>query len=382
MGINKEIISLILAGGKGTRLGVLTERYAKPAVPYGGECRLIDFPLSNSINSGINNIGVIVQHKPVGIYKHIINSETWKLKENKKINIDFLPPCKEKDKDNEYTGTSNAIYQNLKYIDKFNPKYVLILSGDHIYKMNYNKMLESHKKNNADITISVIKVPIEEASRFGIMDVRVDGSIYEFEEKPKNPKSDKASMGIYIFNYDVLKKYLIEDEKDELSSHDFGKDIIPKMLNDNKRLFSYEFKGYWRDVGTIESLWQANMNLLSKENSLNLHDELWKIYSTNKFEYNKSKIDITGTIKHSIISENCIVEGYVENCVLFPNVHIKEGAIVKDSVILTNTKVESNSVINKAIIGGDTIINNNIKVGDGKKLIAIGPERTIEDDVV
>ncbi len=382
MGINKEIISLILAGGKGTRLGVLTERYAKPAVPYGGECRLIDFPLSNSINSGINNIGVIVQHKPIGIYRHIISSETWSLKKNKKINIDFLPPSKENDIHNEYTGTANAIYQNLKYIEKFNPKYVLILSGDHIYKMDYNKMLESHKKNNADITISAIKVQMKEASRFGIINVREDNSIYEFEEKPKKPKSDKASMGIYIFNYDIIKKYLIEDERNELSSHDFGKDIIPKMLNDNRRLFCYEFKGYWKDVGTIESLWQANMNLLNKENNLNLHDEFWKIYSTNKFKYNKSKVDITGTIKHSIISENCIIEGYVENCVLFPNVHIKEGAIVKNSVILTNTKVESNSVINKAIIGGDTIINNNIKVGDGINLIAIGPERNIEKDVV
>lgn len=382
MGINKEIISLILAGGKGTRLGVLTERYAKPAVPYGGECRLIDFPLSNSINSGINNIGVIVQHKPIGIYRHIISSETWSLKKNKKINIDFLPPSKENDIHNEYTGTANAIYQNLKYIEKFNPKYVLILSGDHIYKMDYNKMLESHKKNNADITISAIKVQMKEASRFGIINVREDNSIYEFEEKPKKPKSDKASMGIYIFNYDIIKKYLIEDERNELSSHDFGKDIIPKMLNGNRRLFCYEFKGYWKDVGTIESLWQANMNLLNKENNLNLHDEFWKIYSTNKFKYNKSKVDITGTIKHSIISENCIIEGYVENCVLFPNVHIKEGAIVKNSVILTNTKVESNSVINKAIIGGDTIINNNIKVGDGINLIAIGPERNIEKDVV
>ena len=274
----KEILAMILAGGQGSRLGILTKRVAKPAVPFGGKYRIIDFALSNCSNSGIDTVGVLTQYRPQVLNSHIGIGAPWDLD---RINggVSLLPPYMKESGGDWYKGTANAIYQNRHYIDSYDPEYVLILSGDHIYKMNYEKMLQYHKEKNADATIAVIEVPLDEASRFGIMNTNSDNSIYEFEEKPENPKNNMASMGIYIFKWSLLKKYLKEDELDKHSSNDFGKNIIPNMLNDDRKLFAYPFKGYWKDVGTIESLWESNMDLLDINSGLNLHDPNWTIYS-------------------------------------------------------------------------------------------------------
>ncbi|MBS5927972.1 MAG: glucose-1-phosphate adenylyltransferase [Clostridium sp.] len=371
-----EIVAMILAGGQGSRLGVLTKKLAKPAVPFGGKYRIIDFPLSNCSNSGIYTVGVLTQYKPLELNAHIGIGSPWDL-DRRDAGVRILPPYQEEKGGNWYKGTANAIYQNTEFIDSYNPEYVLILSGDHIYKMNYDEMLEKHKSSNADATIAVINVSIDEASRFGIMNTREDHSIYEFEEKPKEPKSTLASMGIYIFNWKTLKKYLREDELDRFSSNDFGKNIIPKMIKDNLKMMAYPFDGYWKDVGTIHSLWEANMDLLDDDNKLNLYDKEWKIYSSNKVNI-AQYIGEDALIKNSLIVEGCTVYGNVEDSVLFQGVKIGKKAIIKDSVIMPNAFIGDNVIIEKAIIGSDAIIRKGCRIGDGNEIAVIASSEEVK----
>ncbi|MBS5308871.1 MULTISPECIES: glucose-1-phosphate adenylyltransferase [Clostridium] len=373
----KEIVAMILAGGQGSRLGVLTKRLAKPAVPFGGKYRIIDFPLSNCSNSGIYTVGVLTQYKPLELNTHIGIGSPWDL-DRRDGGVRVLPPYQEEKGGKWYKGTANAIYQNIEYVDRYNPEYILILSGDHIYKMNYDKMLEFHKQKKADATIAVIDVPIEEASRFGIMNTRDDLSIYEFEEKPQNPKSTKASMGIYIFNWSILKRFLIEDENNIDSSNDFGKDIIPNMLNNKMKLVAYPFEGYWKDVGTIRSLWEANMDLLNTDNKLSLYDNEWKIYSEN-IARPAQYIGSNSNVNESLVVEGCIVEGDVEHSVIFQGVSIGRNSIIRDSVIMSDTKIEDNVVINKAIVGSNAIIRSGCKIGDGKKIAVIASKEELKN---
>ncbi|MPQ43317.1 glucose-1-phosphate adenylyltransferase [Clostridium tarantellae] len=375
--VKKEMVAMILAGGQGSRLGVLTKNLAKPAVPFGGKYRIIDFPLSNCSNSGIYTVGVLTQYKPLELNSHIGIGDTWDL-DRRDGGVSILPPYQNEKGGDWYKGTANAIYQNIEFIDRYNPEYVLILSGDHIYKMDYDKMLEFHKQKEADATIAVIDVPLHEASRFGIMNTNDDLSIYEFEEKPEKPKSTNASMGIYIFNWKELKNFLEKDELDENSSNDFGKNIIPKMLNDGKRMVAYPFKGYWKDVGTIESLWEANMDLLKNENELSLYDDEWRIYSTTKVrpaQYIGSK----AKIKNSLIVEGCIVHGTVENSVLFQGVYVGQGTIIKNSVIMPNTRIENNVTITKAIVGSEVNIESNCEIGNGDNIAVIASKEIVSN---
>lgn len=371
-----EIVAMILAGGQGSRLGVLTKKLAKPAVPFGGKYRIIDFPLSNCSNSGIYTVGVLTQYKPLELNAHIGIGSPWDL-DRRDAGVRILPPYQEEKGGNWYKGTANAIYQNTEFIDSYNPEYVLILSGDHIYKMNYDEMLEKHKSSNADATIAVINVSIDEASRFGIMNTREDHSIYEFEEKPKVPKSTLASMGIYIFNWKTLKKYLREDELDRFSSNDFGKNIIPKMIKDNLKMMAYPFEGYWKDVGTIQSLWEANMDLLDEDNKLNLYDKEWKIYSSNQVSI-AQYIGEEALIKNSLIVEGCTVYGNVEDSVLFQGVKIGKKAIIKDSVIMPNASIGDNVIIEKAIICSDAIIRKGCRIGDGNEIAVIASSEEVK----
>ena len=372
----KEIVAMILAGGQGSRLGVLTKKLAKPAVPFGGKYRIIDFPLSNCSNSGIYTVGVLTQYKPLELNSHIGIGAPWDL-DRRDGGVSILPPYQEEKGGKWYKGTANAIYQNIEYIDRYDPEYTLILSGDHIYKMNYDSMLEFHKEKGADATIAVIDVPIEEASRFGIMNTKEDLSIYEFEEKPSNPKSTKASMGIYIFNWSTLKKFLIMDENDETSNNDFGKNIIPKMLNANMKLVAYPFKGYWKDVGTIRSLWEANMDLLNMDNELNLYDNSWKIYSEN-IVMPAQYIGKNSEVNESLVAEGCIIEGDVDHSVIFQGVKIGKNSIVKNSVIMNGATVEENVIINKAIIGSKAVIGNDCSIGDGNKIAVIASNEKLD----
>lgn len=371
----KEIVAMILAGGQGSRLGVLTKSVAKPAVPFGGKYRIIDFPLSNCSNSGIYTVGVLTQYKPLELNAHIGIGNPWDL-DRRDGGVSVLPPYQKEKGGNWYKGTANAIYQNIEFVDRYDPEYVLILSGDHIYKMDYSKMLDFHKKNNADATIAVIKVPKEEASRFGIMNTNDDMSIYEFEEKPKNPKSTLASMGIYIFNWKTLKKYLKEDELDKLSSNDFGKNIIPKMIDSNKKMFAYAFEGYWKDVGTIDSLWEANMDLISKGNGLNLYDEEWRIYSVNHSSP-AQYIGVNAKVKNSLVVEGCHIEGEVNNSVIFQGVNIGKNSVVTDSVIMPNVTIGDNVTINKAIIGTGASVEGDSIVGNGDEINVIGAKEKV-----
>ena len=372
MGKN-EIVAMILAGGQGSRLGVLTKKLAKPAVPFGGKYRIIDFPLSNCSNSGIHTVGVLTQYKPLELNAHIGIGEPWDL-DRKNGGVRVLPPYQEEKGGKWYKGTADAIYQNIEFIDGADPEYVLVLSGDHIYKMDYTKMLDFHKKNNAQATIAVIEVPKKEACRFGIMNTNEDLSIYEFEEKPKNPKSNLASMGIYIFNWKTLKKYLKEDEAKKDSSNDFGKDIIPSMLEDGNKMMAYPFKGYWKDVGTIDSLWQANMDLIKDDNALNLHDDEWKIYSVNPVRP-AQYIGETAEVTNSLIVEGCVVNGKVENSVLFQGVQVGKNTVIRDSVIMTNAKIGDNVVIEKAIVGANAIIRKDCKIDlDGEIAVVASKE--------
>lgn len=372
----KEIVAMILAGGQGSRLGVLTKNIAKPAVPFGGKYRIIDFPLSNCSNSGIYTVGVLTQYKPLELNAHIGIGNPWDL-DRRDGGVRILPPYQKEKGGNWYKGTANAIYQNIEFVDSYDPEYVLVLSGDHIYKMDYSKMLDFHKEKDAEATIAVIDVPKSEANRFGIMNTRDDLSIYEFEEKPRVPKGTLASMGIYIFNWKALKKYLKEDELDKFSSNDFGKNIIPKMINKGDKMVAFPYKGYWKDVGTVESLWEANMDLLIEDNNLCLHDEEWKIYSVNPSSP-AQYIGANAEIKNSLVDEGCFIQGEISNSVIFQGVHVGKNSIIIDSVIMPNVKIGDNVVINKAIVGSDAIIRRESRVGSGEEIEVVGAKEEVK----
>lgn len=358
-----NMLAMILAGGRGTRLHELTKKMAKPAVSYGGKYRIIDFPLSNCANSGIDVVGVLTQYESIQLNSYVAVGRRWGL-DAKNSGVYVLPPREKADANLDvYRGTADAISQNIDFIDTFSPEYLLILSGDHIYKMNYAKMLAYHKENNADATIAVIEVPMKEASRFGIMNTDEEtGRIVEFEEKPEKPKSNLASMGIYIFNWKLLRKMLMADMKDNDSSHDFGKDIIPALLNDGKSVYAYKFKGYWKDVGTIDSLWEANMDLLSKNNELDLHDPTWKIYTedvTSLPQY----IGADASIEKAFVTQGCVIDGEVKNSVLFTGAKVATGAKVIDSVLMPGSEVEEGAVVQRALVADDIKIGKNAVVG-------------------
>ncbi|WP_427170584.1 glucose-1-phosphate adenylyltransferase [Fusobacterium nucleatum] len=373
----KRIIAMILAGGQGTRLKELTEDIAKPAVAFGGKYRIIDFTLTNCSNSGIDTVGVLTQYEPRILNNHIGRGSPWDLDRMDGGVTVLQPHTRKNDEKGWYKGTANAIYQNIKFIEEYDPEYVLILSGDHIYKMNYDKMLQFHIQKDADVTIGVFKVPLADASSFGIMNTRDDMSIYEFEEKPKEPKSDLASMGIYIFNWETLKKYLDEDEQNPNSDNDFGKNIIPNMLNDGKKMFAYPFKGYWRDVGTIQSFWNAHMDLLSDDNDLDLFEKSWKI-STRQGIYTPSYFTKESKIKNTLIDKGCIVEGEIIHSVIFSGVKIGKNSKVIDSIIMADTEIGDNVIIQKAIIANDVKIKDNVSLGNGEEITVVGEKKVID----
>ena len=356
-----ECLAMLLAGGQGSRLGILTKNIAKPAVPYGGKYRIIDFPLSNCVNSGIYTVGVLTQYQPLELNDYIGNGQPWDL-DRANGGVHILSPYQQQAGANWYKNTANAIYQNINFIDRYDPDYVVVLSGDHIYKMDYSKLLAYHKEKEADCTIAVLEVPWEEASRFGIMFTNEDNSIYEFKEKPKKPKSNKASMGVYMFSWPKLRKYLIEDEANPNSSNDFGHDVIPAMLANKERMFAYPFDGYWKDVGTIDSLWEANLDLLNPKVDLDLSDTSWKIYSRNPAAP-PHYISKDAVVQNSIVSEGSVIEGTVDFSVVFSNVTVKKGAVVKDSIIMPGAVVESGAVIQYAIVAENAVIGKNAVIG-------------------
>mgnify|MGYP002409266402 CR=1 FL=1 len=352
---------MLLAGGQGSRLGVLTKNLAKPAVPYGGKYRIIDFPLSNCVNSGIECVGVLTQYQPLVLNEYIGSGQPWDL-DSVTAGVRVLPPYQRSRKSDWYKGTANAIYQNIPYIERYNPEYVVVLSGDHIYKMDYSKMIAYHQEKKADCTIAVIEVPMEDACRFGIMNMRDDGSVCEFEEKPKKPKSNMASMGIYVFTWSKLRKYLEADEADPGSTKDFGKDLLPAMLRAGERIFAYCFDGYWKDVGTIESLWESNMDLLNPKVPLDLSREDWKIYSRNPV-MPPHYIAADAKVQNSLVAEGCNVYGLVDFSVLFAGVSIAPGAVVRDSIVMPNTRIEAGAVVQYAIVAENCVIGENAVVG-------------------
>lgn len=380
----KECVAMLLAGGQGSRLYTLTEKTAKPAVPFGGKYRIIDFPMSNCINSGIDTVGVLTQYQPLVLNEYIGNGQPWDL-DRLNGGVMVLPPYQGKKGADWYKGTANAIYQNLGFINRYDPDYVIILSGDHIYKMDYNAMLQAHKATGADCTIAVLEVPLSEASRFGIMVTDETGKITEFQEKPKHPTSTKASMGIYIFNRKVLEEYLIADENTPGSSNDFGKNIIPNMLNDGKMMYAYPFVGYWKDVGTIDSLWEANMDLLGKNPNFNIHDKNWRIFSRTYAEP-PHFVGEEAVVVNSMITEGCEIEGTVENSVLSNGVIVEKGAIVKDAVIMSGAVIKAGAKVIYSIIDSNTVVSSGAVVGEDKttaKGIAIvGSDLTIAENVV
>lgn len=367
--MKKDMLAMILAGGQGSRLGVFTKRIAKPAVSFGGKYRIIDFVLSNCSNSGIDTVGVLTQYRPLILNSHIGTGSHWDLD---RINggVHILQPYMNEKEGNWYRGTAHAIHQNMDFIDSYNPEYVLILSGDHIYKMDYSKMLDHHKKVGSKATIGVIEVPWDEASRFGIMNTNEDSSIYEFEEKPANPKSNLASMGVYIFDWKMLKGYFEEVDNNGANYDDFGKNLIPKMLEDQIPMFAYPFKGYWRDVGTIESLWEANMDIIKSNDEIDLNSSKWKIY-TNTMSMPPQYIGKDSDIQKSLVADGCKVLGKIENSVLSHGVSVGSDSIIKDSVIMPNVKIGKNVIIEKAMIGEGAIIEDNtiIKEQDGINVI-------------
>ena len=357
-----NMLAMILAGGRGTRLHELTSKVAKPAVSYGGKYRIIYFPLSNCANSGIDVVGVLTQYESVLLNSYVAAGRRWGL-DARDSGVYVLPPREKADANLDvYRGTADAISQNIDFIDTYSPDYLLVLSGDHIYKMNYAKMLAAHKEQNADATIAVIQVPMKEASRFGIMNTDENGTIVEFEEKPEHPKSNLASMGIYIFNWKLLRKMLLADIKNPDSSHDFGKDIIPAMLNDGKKLIAYQFKGYWKDVGTIDSLWEANMDLLGKNNELDLNDPTWKIY-TEDVTTLPHYIGANAKITRAFITQGCVIDGEVRDSVLFTGAKVGEGAKIIDSVLMPGAIVEDGAVVQRALVADGVRIGRNAKVG-------------------
>lgn len=356
-----EMMAMLLAGGQGSRLGILTMDKAKPAVAFGGKYRIIDFPMSNCVNSGVDTVGVLTQYQPLTLNAHIGIGVPWDLdRVNGGVSI-LAPHMREGEIGSWYSGTANAIYQNIDYIDSCNPEYVLILSGDHIYKMDYSAMLKYHKENNADATIAVLEVPMEDASRFGIMNADENDKIYEFEEKPEHPKSNLASMGIYIFTWSNLRKALIEDEKIHPDS-DFGKHIIPKMLGEGQSLYAYRFKDYWKDVGTIESYWAANMELIKTLPEFNFYEDFWKIYTKSDYQPPQYTGE-NASIKTSIVSEGAQIYGSIEHCVISKNVTIEEGAVVKDSIIMEGCVIGKNAVLDRVIVDQNTVIGDNVKMG-------------------
>ena len=379
----KECVAMLLAGGQGSRLYALTGSIAKPAVAYGAKYRIIDFPLSNCINSGIDTVGVLTQYQPLILNEYIGNGQPWDL-DRAYGGVHILSPYQGKSRSSWYEGTANAIYQNMHFMKMYNPEYVLILSGDHIYKMDYAAMIQKHAENNAACTIAAIEVPMSEASRFGILNVNSDGSIYEFEEKPKQPKSNLASMGIYVFTAEKLYKYLEEDDKNAGSSKDFGKDVLPAMLKAGERMFSYKFDGYWKDVGTIASLWQANMDLLDDPPVFDLGDLSQKIHSRNPLappEY----IGADGVVKNSMIALGCEIDGVVEHSVLGSNVVVEKGAEVKDAVILANSVIKSGAKVSYSIIDENVTVGENAVVGVEKnpkaEIVVLGRGITVGDNV-
>ena len=381
----KRCIAMLLAGGQGSRLKVLTEKTAKPAVPFGGKYRIIDFPLSNCVNSGIDTVGILTQYQPLELNEYIGNGQPWGLNKTHSC-AQVLPPYERHDKKSGwYKGTANAIYQNIDFIDRYNPEYVVILSGDHIYKMDYAAMVAYHEKNNASCTIAVRNVPLSEASRFGILNTNPDNSIYEFEEKPKQPKSTNASMGIYVFNWKVLREALISDEEDETSSNDFGKNIIPKLLNAGHKMMAYTFDGYWKDVGTIDSLWEANMELLGKEPGFNIRgDERTRIYARNS-ALPSSYIDEDAKIYNSFVAEGSEVYGTVRHSVISVGCTIGEGALVEDSVVMPGVVIESGAIVRHAILGENSKVCRNAVVGGAygpgdKKKISVTSKGAVVDE--
>ncbi len=373
----KEMIAMLLAGGEGKRLGVLTKDLAKPAVYFGGKYRIIDFTLSNCTHSGIDTVGVLTQYQPLELNRYLGIGSPWGL-DRRDGGMTVLQPYVKQKGGVWYKGTANAIYQNISFIERYDPEYVLIISGDHIYKMDYDSMLQHHKRSDADVTIAGIEVDWKEASRFGVMHINDEDRITAFEEKPKIPKSNIASMGVYIFNWAALRNYLTYDEASRSSSHDFGKDLIPAMMRDGMRLYSYPFKGYWKDVGTIESLWQANMDLLADEPPFDLSDTDWRIYSVNP---NRPAQHITATaeITSSFISEGCLLEGKLERSVLFYGVRTEQGSYIKESVIMPNVKIGANARIYRAIIGEGAVIEAGAVIGDpdSKEITVVAVEQIV-----
>ncbi len=357
-----ECLAMILAGGQGSRLGVLTKSVAKPAVPFGGKYRIIDFTLSNCIHSGIYTVGVLTQYQPLELNTYIGSGGPWDLNRNSG-GVYVLPPYQSAEKGEWYKGTANAIFQNIEFVDKFDPEYVVILSGDHIYRMDYAKMVEYHKEKNADATIAVMEVPWEEASRFGIMTANEDGKIVEFAEKPAEPKSNLASMGVYVFTWEVLKRYLQNDEKNPESANDFGKNIIPTMLDNGENMCAYAFEGYWKDVGTVQSLWEANMDILTTPPAFDLRDPSWKIYSRNPVKP-PHFIAKGAVVNNCCVTEGCNVYGSIKHSILYEGVTVEKGAVIEDSIVFPGAVIRENAVVKKAVIGEDAIIGKGVVIGD------------------
>ena len=385
----QEVIAMILAGGQGSRLGVLTRTNAKPAVPYGGKYRIIDFPLSNCANSGIETVGVLTQYQPLELNEYIGTGQPWDL-DSMNAGVRVLPPYQRSSGSDWYKGTANAIYQNIPYIERYDPEYVVILSGDHIYKMDYSKMVAYHKEHNAACTIAVLDVPLAEASRFGILNTKPDGTVYEFDEKPAHPKSTLASMGIYVFTWKKLRKFLELDEADPNSSNDFGKNVLPAMLNAGEHLVAYPFEGYWKDVGTIDSLWESNMDLLNPNVPLDLSDESWKIYSRNP-AMPPHYVSRDAKVQNSLIAECTNVYGTIDFAVLFAGVYIAPGAVVRDSIIMPGARVEEGAVVQYAIVAENAVIGKDAVVGqrpedmenkDEWGVAVVGPNCVIEPGTV
>lgn len=375
---------MLLAGGQGSRLGILTKKVAKPAVPYGGKYRIIDFPLSNCVNSGIYTVGVLTQYQPLELNDYIGNGQAWDL-DRANGGVHILSPYQQIKGTDWYRGTANAIYQNINFIDRYNPEYVAVLSGDHIYKMDYSKMLMFHKANDAACTIAMLEVPWEEASRFGLMFTNDDGRITAFEEKPKNPKSNKASMGVYMFTWSKLREYLIADEEKEGSSNDFGKDVIPAMHEAGERLFAYPFDGYWKDVGTIDSLWEANLDLLNPVANIDLSDDTWKIYSNNPVTP-PQYISSTAAVQNSLITGGSHIEGEIDYSVVFSNVTVEDGAEVKYSIVMPGAKIEKGAKVQYAMIAENAVVKSGAVVGEDPQeckdlsewgVAVVGPNLTV-----
>lgn len=378
--MKKNMMAMILAGGQGSRLCVFTKRIAKPAVSFGGKYRIIDFVLSNCANSGIDTVGVLTQYRPLILNNHIGTGSHWDLD---RVNggVHILQPYMNEKEGSWYKGTAHAIYQNIDYIDSYNPENVLILSGDHIYKMDYSEMLKAHEEKNAKVTIGVIEVDWSEASRFGIMNTNTDGSIYEFDEKPKNPKSNLASMGVYIFNWNTLKSYFKRCEKSGENFEDFGHNLLPMMLNDKIEMYAHSFKGYWRDVGTVESLWEANMDLINHPEKIDLSENYWKVF-TNTMAMPPQYVGKNANVEKSLLADGCIALGSISQSVLSHGVYVGEGSVIKSSVIMPNVKIGKNVIIEKAIIGEGAIIEDNAQILESDEINVVGEFKTVKAESV